>query len=171
MKLSYSKTLLFALLPLTGSSLSAAESLAPSNAVEADHAYETVSHTDDKKDGYLLINTPSVFGGSDVHDEDEESFIGEHAREGYSKEDFESKLHPLGFETYQSIYTYGFWGDKAWRLGIKFPMLLLNISKIFFIVLPFYYLITLPFTFLMMYIDYSTNNKVGSGINFIAHKK
>jgi len=50
-------------------------------------------------------------------------------------------------------------------------MLLLNISKIFFIVLPFYYLITLPFTFLMMYIDYSTNNKVGSGINFIAHKK
>ena len=72
-----------------------------------------------KKDGYLLINTPSVFGGSDVHDEDEESFIGEHARDGYSKEDFESKLHPVGFETYQSIYTYGFWGDKAWRLGYK----------------------------------------------------
>jgi SAM-dependent methyltransferase len=124
-----------------------------------------------KKDGFLLINTPSVFGGSDVHDEDEESFIGEHARDGYSKEDFESKLHPVGFETYQSIYTYGFWGDKAWRLGIKLPMLLLNISKIFFIVLPFYHLITLPFTFLMMYIDYSTNNKIGSGINFIAYKK
>jgi len=123
-----------------------------------------------KKDGYLLINTPSVFGGSDVHDGDEESFIGEHARDGYSKEDFESKLHPVGFETFQSIYTYGFWGDKAWRLGIKFPMMMLNISKIFFILLPFYYLVTLPFTFLMMYIDYSTTNKVGSGINFIAHK-
>ena len=54
MKLSYSKTLLFALLPLTGSSLSAAESLAPSDAVDADHAYETVTHTDTKKDGYLL---------------------------------------------------------------------------------------------------------------------
>jgi hypothetical protein len=37
--------------------------------------------------------------------------------------------------------------------------------------LPIYYLVTLPFTFLMMYIDYSTNNKIGSGINFIAHKK
>jgi SAM-dependent methyltransferase len=124
-----------------------------------------------KKEGYLLINTPSVFGGSDVHDDDEESFIDEHARDGYSKEDLESKLHPIGFSTSQSIYTYGFWGDKAWRLGIKYPMLLLDISKIFFIVLPFYYLLTLPFTFLMMYIDYSTNNKVGSGINFIAHKK
>jgi len=124
-----------------------------------------------KSNGYLLINTPSIYGGSDVHEDDEESFIGEHARDGYSKEDLEDKLHPVGFETEQSIYTYGFWGDKAWRLGIKYPMLLLNISKIFFILLPIYYLITLPFTFLMMYIDYVSKNKIGSGINFVARKK
>ena len=70
-----------------------------------------------------------------MHDEDEESFIGEHARIGYSKEDLESKLHPIGFETYQSQYTYGFWGDKAWRLGIKYPLMLLNVSKLFFLLL------------------------------------
>lgn len=124
-----------------------------------------------KNNGYLLINTPSIFGGSDVHHEDEESFISEHARDGYSKEDIESKLLPLGFETYKSNYTYGFWGDKAWRLGIKLPISLLNISKLFFIILPVYYIITLPFTFLMMYIDYSSKNNIGSGINFIARKK
>jgi hypothetical protein len=28
--------------------------------------------------------------------------------DGYSKEDLESKLHPLGFKTHQSKYTYGF---------------------------------------------------------------
>jgi SAM-dependent methyltransferase len=123
-----------------------------------------------KKDGYLLINSPSIYGGSDVHDENEESFISEHARDGYSKEDLELKLHPLGFETYQTKYTYGFWGDKAWRLGIKYPMLLLNISKLFFIILPVYYLVTLPFTLLMMFADYSSNNKIGSGINYIAKK-
>ena len=123
-----------------------------------------------KPGGFLLINTPSIFGGSDVHDESEESFIGEHAREGYSKEDIESKLHPFGFKTYQIKYTYGFWGDKAWRLGIKFPMLMLNVSKLFLIILPIYYLITLPFTLIMMYIDYSSKNKIGSGINFIARK-
>ena len=123
-----------------------------------------------KNGGYLLINTPSVFGGSDVHDDDDESFIGEHARDGYSREDLESKLHPLGLKTYQSRYTYGFWGDKAWRLGIKFPIRLLNVSKLFFIVLPFYYLISLPLTLIMMYIDYSSNNKIGTGINFIAVK-
>ena len=55
MKLSYSKTLLLALLPFAGSALNAAESLAPSEqVVEDDHAYETVSHTDQKKDGYIL---------------------------------------------------------------------------------------------------------------------
>ena len=123
-----------------------------------------------KNDGYLIINSPSVFGGSDVNEAGEESFIGEHAREGYSKEDLEKKLHPIGFKTFLSKYTYGFWGDKAWRLGIKFPMLLLNASKIFFVILPFYYLLTLPFTFIMMYIDYTSENKIGTGINFIAKK-
>lgn len=123
-----------------------------------------------KNGGYLLINTPSIYGGSDVHDDDDESFIGEHARDGYSKEDLESKLHPIGFKTYQSKYTYGFWGDKAWRLGIKYPIMLVNISKLFLLVLPVYYLITFPFTLLMMLIDFKSKNKIGAGINFIATK-
>lgn len=123
-----------------------------------------------KKDGYLLINTPSIFGGSDVHEDDDESFIGEHARDGYSKEDLESKLHPIGFATHQSLYSYGFWGDKAWRLGIKYPIMMVNISKLFLFILPVYYLITFPFTFIMMVIDLHSNNTVGSGINFIAKK-
>jgi SAM-dependent methyltransferase len=123
-----------------------------------------------KKGGYLLINSPSIFGGSDVHHEDEESFIGEHARDGYSKEDLEAKLNPLGFSTYKSRYTYGFWGDKAWRFGIKYPILLLNISKMFLIILPIYYLVTFPFTLIMMNLDFTTESKTGSGINFIAKK-
>jgi SAM-dependent methyltransferase len=123
-----------------------------------------------KKGGYLLINSPSIYGGSDVHDENEESFISEHARAGYSKEDLEQKLHTLGFSTYRSRYTYGFWGDLAWRLGIKYPMVMLNSSKVLFIILPFYYLLTFPFTLVMMSLDFLTANKTGSGINFIAKK-
>jgi len=124
-----------------------------------------------KDGGYVLINSPSVFGGSDVHTDSDESFIGEHARDGYSKEDIEGKLHPIGFKTFQSKYTYGFWGDKAWRLGIKIPMIMLNLSKLFFIFLPLYYLVTFPLTLLMMYLDYTAENKIGSGINFIAKKE
>lgn len=123
-----------------------------------------------KKGGFLVINSPSIFGGSDVHDEGEESFIGEHFRDGYSFDDLSNKLVPLGFEIVESKYTYGKWGDLAWRLGIKYPMLLLNKSKFFFLIIPFYYLFTFWFTLILMYIDYSSDNKIGSGINFIVKK-
>jgi len=123
-----------------------------------------------KDGGYLLINTPSLYGGSDVHDDVGESFIGEHARDGYSPKDLKDKLEPLGFKIQNIRFTYGFWGDKAWRLGIKTPMKLLNFSKLFFLLLPFYFLITFPFTFVMMFLDYKKNNKIGSGINLIAKK-
>jgi SAM-dependent methyltransferase len=124
-----------------------------------------------KANGYLLINSPSIYGGSDVHSDEEESFIGEHARVGYSKEDLEMKLHSLGFSTYKSKYTYGFWGDKAWRLGIKYPLAISEVSELFLVLLPVYYLFTLPVILIMMKLDYISDNKIGSGINFIAHKK
>jgi SAM-dependent methyltransferase len=123
-----------------------------------------------KPGGFLLVNTPSIFGGSDVHDDDDESFVGEHARNGYSIEEIESKLHPLGFKTNKSFYTYGFWGTLAWRLGIKYPILMVNISKLLLIVLPFYFLLTFPFTLLFMFFDFNSNNKVGTGLTFIAQK-
>lgn len=123
-----------------------------------------------KPGGFLLINTPSIFGGSDVHDEEDESFVGEHARNGYSIEELESKLHPFGFRTNRSFYTYGFWGTLAWRLGIKYPILLVNISKLFLVLLPFYFLVTFPFTLLFMFFDFRSTNKVGTGLTFIAEK-
>ncbi len=123
-----------------------------------------------KKDGFLLINTPSVYGGSDVHGNEGESFISEHARDGYSLEDLKNKLELLGFTIEKIKFTYGYWGDKAWRLGIKTPMRLLNLSKLFILILPLYFLITFPFTFIMMFIDYKSDNKIGSGINLLAKK-
>lgn len=123
-----------------------------------------------KPGGILLINTPSIYGGSDVHDEHDESFVGEHARNGYSIEELETKLHPLGFKTQKSFYTYGFWGTLAWRLGIKYPILMVNISKLLLILLPVYFVITFPFTLLFMYIDFKGTNKTGTGLTFIAEK-
>ena len=58
-----------------------------------------------KNNGYLLINTPSVFGGSDVHHDDEISFISEHARDGYSREDLESLTERAADGGRQGIHT------------------------------------------------------------------
>ncbi len=123
-----------------------------------------------KEGGFVLINTPSIFGGSDAHHEHDKSFVDEHARIGYSYEDFAKKMIPIGFKVHKSKYSYGFWGDKAWRLGIKFPMQLMNISKLFMIILPFYYFIFLIPVLIMMYIDYNSENTPGAGIIFIAKK-
>jgi 2-polyprenyl-3-methyl-5-hydroxy-6-metoxy-1,4-benzoquinol methylase len=123
-----------------------------------------------KKNGQLFINTPSNLGGSDVHSENDHSFVEEHARNGYGKEEIRSKLENAGFQVEKIRYTYGRWGTIAWRLGIKYPLLLLNVSRIFFTVLPFYYLATLPFIIPMMWIDFISNNKAGTGLNVLARK-
>lgn len=123
-----------------------------------------------RPNGIVIINTPSTFGGSDVHSDEDKSFIGEHFRVGYSKEDFKEKLESVGFKIRKMNYTYGFWGDKAWRLGIKYPILILNFSKAMIPILPFYYLLTLPFTLLFMYIDFKSKIKIGTGIIVSAKK-
>lgn len=123
-----------------------------------------------KPGGFLLVNSPSIYGGSDVHEDEDESFIGEHARDGYSEDDFHNKLEPIGFSIEKIVFSYGFWGDKAWRLGIKYPMMLMNLSKAFLIFLPFYFLVTFPFTLIMMGLDMKKNNHKGSGISMLAKK-
>jgi SAM-dependent methyltransferase len=107
-----------------------------------------------KSGGHLFINTPSNLGGSDTHTENEKSFISEHARNGYGMEEIRQKLESAGFKVVSIRYVYGPWGGRYWKLGIKYPMQMLNISKLFFIILPFYYLITFPIILPMMWLDY-----------------
>jgi SAM-dependent methyltransferase len=120
--------------------------------------------------GKLLVNTPSDLGGSDAHGPEDESFIEEHARNGYGVEEIRTKLTSVGFSVDKIKFTYGPWGSAAWRLGIKYPMQLLNINSALLLLLPFYYLVTLPFTLLLMYLDYAGENRVGTGLLVVATK-
>lgn len=124
--------------------------------------------------GKLLISTPSDQGGSDTHDHDHEEgahgFVDEHARDGYSKEDISEKLTSAGFSVEEIKYTYGTAGNISWRLAIKYPILLLNFSMIFVILLPFYYLITIfPILFLHK-LDTLISWKTGTGLFVLAKK-
>ncbi|MEO8666688.1 MAG: methyltransferase domain-containing protein, partial [Ignavibacteria bacterium] len=71
-----------------------------------------------KKGGKLLVNTPSNLGGSDADDESDESFIEEHARVGYSKEDITQKIKNAGLDVESFDYSYGKFGTVSWRFGI-----------------------------------------------------
>lgn len=117
-----------------------------------------------KNGGMLLISTPSDQGGSDVHDDGESSFIEEHVRDGYNIKEIENKLIEAGFSKVEARYSYGSPGKIAWRLSMKYPILMLGVSKLFFVVLPFYFLLTYPFAFVLNYLDTHSNHATGTGL-------
>ena len=117
-----------------------------------------------KTKGILLISTPSDQGGSDVHGDNEKSFISEHVRDGYSIAGIQEKLKTAGFSDVNIIYSYGIPGQISWKLSMKYPIALLNTSKLFFIILPIYYLICFPFCLLLNYIDLELNLDGGTGL-------
>lgn len=117
-----------------------------------------------RNNGLLLISTPSDQGGSDVHHHDEASFIDEHVRDGYNVADITEKLKRAGFQQVETRYTYGKPGSRAWKLSMKIPIKMLNISRLFFILLPFYYLLTFPFVLIMNYSDLKKHHETGTGL-------
>jgi SAM-dependent methyltransferase len=118
--------------------------------------------------GYLVISTPSDQGGSDVHDDGDTSFIGEHVRDGYGLEEITEKLSTAGYHEVTVSYTYGTSGSLAWRLSMKYPVIMLSASKLFFILLPFYYLAVMPFVLLLNCADLHTMHKKGTGLLVLA---
>lgn len=122
-------------------------------------------------DGYLLISTPSDKGGSDVHGGKGESFIDEHVRNGYSINDISGKLKTVGFDLIKIHYTYGKPGSLSWKLSMKYPVRLLNTSYLFFIILPFYYIVFFPVSLILNIFDLYLNHSSGTGLLVEARKK
>ncbi len=117
-----------------------------------------------KDGGMLLISTPSDQGGSDVHEDSDTSFIEEHARDGYNMDEIKDKLKTAGFSKVKAHYSYGAPGKISWRLSMKYPMKMLNVSKLFLIILPFYYLITYPIAFVLNLMDVRSGHPTGTGL-------
>lgn len=117
-----------------------------------------------KPGGMLVISTPSDQGGSDVHGDDESSFIEEHVRDGYNIEEIKEKILSAGFSKVEARYSYGSPGKISWRLSMKWPILMLGYSRLFYIILPFYYLIAYPLSFILNYMDVNMNHATGTGL-------
>jgi SAM-dependent methyltransferase len=123
-----------------------------------------------RQGGLLLISTPSDKGGSDVHGKEEKSFIDEHVRDGYPIGEITQKLLRAGFNNVKASYTYGIPGAISWRLSMKYPVMMLNSSKLFFIILPLYYMIFFPFALLLNIFDIFLIHKSGTGLLVSAGK-
>jgi len=117
-----------------------------------------------KEGGIVLISTPSDKGGSDVHSGQNNSFIDEHVRDGYSIQDISGKLIKAGFKSISPLYTYGRPGHLSWKLSMKYPVRLLGISRAFFFLLPFYFLIMFPVAIVLNIFDVNLKNNSGTGL-------
>jgi SAM-dependent methyltransferase len=127
-------------------------------------------HNSLKNNGILLISTPSDQGGSDAHSEEDDSFIDEHVRNGYSMGEIKDKLTRAGFSKVDVIYTYGKPGNISWRLSMKNPVKMLNKSYYFFILLPVYFLIFFPVSIILNIFDLVLSHKSGTGLLVTARK-
>jgi len=121
-------------------------------------------HASLKQDGMVLISTPSDQGGSDVHDHDHESFIEEHVRDGYGISEIQEKLKMAGFRKTEARYNYGIPGKISWKLSMKYPIMMLNISRLFFVLLPFYFIIAFPFALVLNFLDINMSHSTGTGL-------
>ncbi|MDX1638683.1 MAG: class I SAM-dependent methyltransferase [Balneolaceae bacterium] len=122
-----------------------------------------------KPGGYFLMHSPSHHSEQDAGGED--SFVGEHARTGYAKEDITAKIERAGLEPVEVNYTYGKPGHVAWVMLIKQPMLLLNTINLWALpLLALYYLPVLPLSLLLMRLDMVGANDWGTGIYALARK-
>lgn len=123
-----------------------------------------------RKGGMLLISTPSDKGGSDAGHGDE-SFIGEHVRNGYNIKEIEDKLKSAGFSKVDAKYSYGTPGHISWVLSMKLPMKILSVSKVFIVLLPVYYLITFPFCLILNEMDTIGKHGTGTGLIVKAYRE
>jgi SAM-dependent methyltransferase len=121
-------------------------------------------HASMKTGAMLVISTPSDQGGSDVHGDEQSSFIEEHVRDGYNINEIQEKLRSAGFSRTYARYQYGTPGKISWRLSMKYPIQMLGVTKLFFILLPFYYLVAYPIAFILNYVDTYSMHRTGTGL-------
>ncbi|MCL2074621.1 MAG: class I SAM-dependent methyltransferase [Marinilabiliaceae bacterium] len=119
-----------------------------------------------RPNGSLILTTPSDLGGSAAknHTDLDDGFIDEHVRNGYNKTELVDKLKRAGFTKINAKYIYGIPGNIAWILSMKIPIILLNKSPKFLFLLPFYYIITYPISFILNCLDTVCKHKSGTGI-------
>ncbi len=121
-----------------------------------------------KRGGHLVVNTPSDLGGSGITEAGQESFIGEHVRDGYNAAELAAKLRDAGFARVETSYTYGRWGSAGWRLLVKWPIAALNRTWAAAPLLVPYYALAGPAGLALNAADLRAGNARGTGLLAVA---
>jgi SAM-dependent methyltransferase len=119
--------------------------------------------------GLFVITTPAT--EREHSEQDVDSVVGEHVREGYTKREFIEKMGQAGFQIQTMKYVYGpVFGKLAWQMLQRIPMRLLSVSKAYMVlVIPWMLIMYLPAA-LCMFLDVHLPNRKGGGWVLVAQK-
>lgn len=120
--------------------------------------------------GHVIINTPSDLGGSGITEAGQQSFIGEHVRDGYNAAELAEKLETAGLNVVETTYAYGRFGTVGWRILVQGPIRALNASRAAALVLPLYYAVAGPVGLALNALDLRDHNARGTGLSVVARK-
>ncbi len=123
-----------------------------------------------KPGGHLIVNTPSDLGGSGITEAGQQSFIGEHVRDGYNAAELAEKLATAGLPVVETTYAYGRFGTVGWRILVQGPIRALNASRAAALVLPLYYAAAGPLGLALNALDLRDRNARGTGLSVVAEK-
>jgi 2-polyprenyl-3-methyl-5-hydroxy-6-metoxy-1,4-benzoquinol methylase len=106
--------------------------------------------------GMLLLTTPSLMNTK--------TNITEQVRPGYDRNAMEDKLKKIGFKHVKSRYAVGMFGKTSNFLALVIPVYLINLSRLFLALLPFYFLVLLPIILLCNFLDTVVHVNYGDGL-------
>lgn len=92
------------------------------------------------------------------------------ARCGYKMDDLKQMFRDSGFHHVKAHYTGGKSGQLAQKLGVTIPLKLLRITRLFVLILPFYFLLAIPTSVILNWLDSHTAHGSGQGILLLARK-
>ncbi|NQX90614.1 MAG: class I SAM-dependent methyltransferase [Flavobacteriales bacterium] len=133
--------------------------------VDQDQATLDNFHHSLRKNGHVIITTKNKYSNSE--NPNPETGV---ARFGYKMKDLKEMVKNAGFKNVKAHYSGGKWGQLAEKIGFLWPIKMLRFTNLSLILLPVYFLIALPTSVLLNWLDSHSAHKNGEGIVLLAKK-
>lgn len=124
-----------------------------------------------KKPGILIIFNSSNYADDRASKLNIGVYKDVKYRNGYGILELKHKLKGIGFSKVKARYVYGVPGIISWKITTAWPSTMIKTSKLFFLILPLYTLISIPFVFVLNLLDINFNHKKGKCIVVKAFKQ
>lgn len=89
---------------------------------------------------------------------------------GYRMNDLKEKFRASGFHHVKAHYTSGKSGRLAQQVGVTIPLKMLRLTRLFVLLLPFYFALAIPTSVILNWLDSHTAHGSGQGILVLARK-